>query len=103
MIASGEKKEEYRELKEYWVKRLVEKIEQYYSENCLNRTGFNTVFKQYSAIAFKNGYSKNAPILLVECKGIKLGFAKPEWSDNFKDECFVISLGRIISTNNINQ
>lgn len=106
MIKSGVKKEEYREMKEYWVKRLVEKIEQYHSENCLNGIGFNTVFKQFSEIVFKNGYAKDAPTMRVEFKGIRIGKPKIEWcidsiefdQDNGSyDDYFIIELGSVLS------
>lgn len=105
MIKQGVKKEEYRELKEYWVKRLVQKIEVGHSTNCLNRIGFNTIFKKYSVIVFKNGHSKNAPTIRVEFKGIRIGKPKVEWcidaiefdTDNGSyDDCFIIELGNVL-------
>lgn len=57
-IASGEKKEEYREDKSYWQKRL------------LKPDGFPRVF---DVIRFRNGYSKNAPSMDVEWKGVSRG------------------------------
>jgi hypothetical protein len=85
MIASGEKKEEYREIKEYWVKRLRWKT---YS------------IEPFDAIEFRNGYSKNAPKLFVKCLDIDLGKAKPEWSDNWQGNVFIIKLGEILDNGN---
>ena len=82
MIASGEKKEEYRELKDYWFNRLTE-------DNYPLRA------KHFDFIIFRNGYTKDAPQIKVECKGILIGDAKPEWSDNWQGGCFVIKLGDI--------
>jgi len=50
LIASGEKTEEYRERKPYWMSRL------------LGRT--------YDEIHFRNGYRPDSPFMRVECKGI---------------------------------
>jgi len=50
LIVSGKKTKEYREIKPYWNKRLVG--------------------KKFDEIHFKNGYSKNAPFMRVEWKGI---------------------------------
>ena len=115
MIKSGVKKEEYRELKEYWVKRLVDKIEPYHTENCPNGIGFNIGFKQYSIIEFKNGYAKDAPKMRVEFKGIRIGKPKIEWcisdtkiewcigvtgfdQDNgSQGDCFIIELGSVLT------
>lgn len=86
MIASGEKKEEYRELKPYWKNRL-----------CVYPHIEAALPKSFDTIVFKNGYSATAPTLTVECVGIEIGKAKPEWSDNWQGEVFIIKLGKIIS------
>jgi len=79
MIASGEKKEEYREIKPYWTKRF----------------GDFLVKIQFDQILFRNGYSKNAPTVRVECNGIDFGYGKEEWGGGHK-EVYVIKLGEII-------
>ena len=88
MILSGEKKEEYREIKDYWFDRLTE-------------YDYPLRPKIFDKIIFKNGYATNAPEMEVEWKGLIIGDAKPEWSDNWKDGAFVIQLGKILSTKNI--
>ena len=98
MILSGEKKEEYREIKKHWAVRLInpmclctwgDKVEIYKSDV------FYT-FKGFDVVKFTNGYAANAPSLLIECKGIEIGTAKPEWSDNWQGEVFKIKLGEIL-------
>lgn len=81
MIASGEKKEEYREIKPYWTKRI---------ENDYNATKFINkklllgfidmlVFSSYTTtIILQNGYKKDNPKLKCKCK-IKIGQGKEEW------------------------
>lgn len=87
MILSGEKKEEYRENKKYWYTRLC--------------CGFPTMYspKDFDYVRFYNGGSPSLkhPNFLIECKGIELGKAVPEWSDNWQGEVFVIKLGKIIN------
>jgi hypothetical protein len=90
MIASGEKKEEYREIKPYWIVRLTNQKEKWVRPLSFWK------FANVDTIVFKNGYSKDAPTILVECKGISIGNAKPEWSDNWEGGVFVIQLGEII-------
>lgn len=80
MIASGEKKEEYREIKPYWIKRL--KFDLWDS-------------KPFDLIVFKNGYGANVPKMTVELKRICVGRAVPEWSDNWQGDVFIIKLGEI--------
>lgn len=104
MISSGEKKEEYREIKTYWEKRLLQcnkdlgtSNSKYQCKNCtcsrciLEHNGGE--FIKYDYIKFRNGYSKNAPEFLIECKNIKIGKAKGSWSDNWKGNVFIIELG----------
>ena len=84
MILSGEKKEEYREVKTYW-------------QNRLQINGYHRFeFKEYDQIIFKNGYSKDARKMVVEFKGCDIGNAIHEWSDGMKGEVFVIKLGKIL-------
>lgn len=105
LIKSGVKVEEYREIKMYWWKRLVECGECYRSiDDSLNaKLAAVNEWKMlkgidFEAICFKNGYSKTAPSFLIEFKGIEIGKAKPEWSDNWQGDVFIINLGNIINS-----
>jgi len=99
MIASGEKKEEYREIKPYWIHRLT----WHGFHNCsiydlLHFEIYSDVYRHdFDAVCFTNGYAKNAPSFTIELKEIFIGTAKPEWSDNWQGEIFVIKLGDIIT------
>ena len=113
MIASGEKTEEYRSIKDYWVKRLVygyekgpsmptpmSNLAEHWSKIYDHSTGmtvFDALVKNFDTITFRNGYAKNAPTMVVECSGITIGPARPEWSDNWQGDAFIIKLGKIIS------
>jgi hypothetical protein len=81
MIVLGIKKEEYRELKPYWINRLGSP-----NDNCVN----------YDLVTFRNGYAKDAPTITIQCKGITIGKARPEWSDNWQGDVFIIKLGKIV-------
>lgn len=87
MIASGEKKEEYREKKQYWINRLAER----YTPCVL----FEPV--HYDVVRFTNGYAKDAPTMDVECRGIDIRTGKEEWGAEPHVYYFVINLGRILS------
>ena len=83
LIASGEKKHEYRSDKPYWRKRLVE----------------NGEGKNFDIVRFRNGYFK-AATMDVEFKGI--GFTSDRWwtpkhGEDFKGNIIVISLGKVLS------
>lgn len=71
MIKSGEKKEEYREIKEYWFTRFKNEFGSICDDNLVIRLGKGRVI-------FKNGYQKNAPKIM--CKvDITTGYGKSEW------------------------
>lgn len=76
MIASGEKREEYRALKDYWERRL---------EN-----------KKHDAIQFRNGYSKDAPTFLIELKGIGIEIGRIEWGAPVNEPVYILRLGNIL-------
>lgn len=120
LIAAGIKKEEYRAISIHWIVRLIDIqypdeeptpkkchadwiLESYKEGHDL----FDVVkhlyskVKQFDAILFRNGYSANAPSVLVEWKGLDIGPAVPEWADGMEGEFFRIHLGGIIETKNI--
>jgi hypothetical protein len=93
MILSGEKKEEYRECKDYWLKRL---------SDFFICGPYPFEYYQYDAVSFRHGYAKDAPEILVKCIRVGEGIPRPEWSDNAKGTHIIIFLGDILSTKNIN-
>lgn len=103
MILSGEKKEEYREIKSYWIVRLLNEPFGIMSHT-INQVKKdveccpNGVWKQFDTIIFKNGYSKNARTMQVEFLGIEIGKPYPLWCANWKnEEVFKIKLGKLIT------
>lgn len=103
MILSGEKTEEYREIKRHWIVQLLSNREYLTDKNDIDGIGGigGVRFKHPDTITFRNGYSKNAPTMTVECKGIKIGEGNPNWGAEPNTEYFVISLGKILETKNI--
>lgn len=82
LILSGEKKEEYREIKPHWTSRIIDK----------KIGGFN----DFQYVNFRNGYNPKSPFMVVECKGIEIGIGKLEWGGT-NEEVYIIKLGKIIS------
>lgn len=78
MILSGIKKEEYREIKSYWIKRLL------MSDGVFN------------IIEFRNGYGKNVPAFRIELKGIFIDTGMVSWGAEHSKKYFVLKLGRIL-------
>jgi len=83
MILSGKKTEEYREIKPYYNLRLIG--------------------KEYDTVVFRNGYASNAPQFTIELKSITPSTGRPEWGAEEGKTYFVLYLGKIINTKNINK
>ncbi len=99
MILSGEKKEEYREIKPYWEKRLWR---EFYADNGLMVDIYGRDSSiHFDVIKLKNGYAKDAPMMTLKCKGISIGKCKGDWSDMAIEDHFIIGLGKILETKNI--
>lgn len=98
MILSGIKKEEYRDIKKHWIDRLL--IADFAPGE--RPFVFEDNQKHYDAIKFTNGYGPKFPSMLVEYKGVNIGWTKEKWVDTFKDEVFVLSLGEILEVKNVN-
>lgn len=85
MIESGEKLEEYREIKPYWTKRLTGRIELLFSQ----RNGYSTINEKcFTHVRFRYGYTKRT--MLREIESITIGYGKPEWGAPTDKQVFVI-------------
>ena len=87
MILSGEKKEEYREMKPYWFNRLYG----WYSKG----------HKQFDYVHFRNGYNHTSPSMLVEFLGVQEGYGVVQWGAPEDKKVYKIKLGKIIKAENI--
>lgn len=74
MIEAGEKKEEYRELKAYWLNRIK-------------------TADQFTHVSFTHGYARDARRMVFEIKNISCREGRPEWGADPGRLCFVIELG----------
>ena len=111
MIASGEKTEEYREIKPYWIRRLCElrsvggrrpammtsHLAIFYSENAhllkYHIETHDVTFKNFDAVTFHLGYAKNRPSMTFAIKEIVIDEGKEEWGALPGETYFVIKLG----------
>jgi len=85
LIASGEKKIEYREAKPYWQSRLIKSA------------GLCITFYSFSEIHFRNGYSKDAPLIRTEWAGTGLQELAPYPAAGFeRGTYFLIHIGKIL-------
>lgn len=74
MILSGEKTEDYREIKDYWNSRLKDP-------------------SRFQRVVLRNGYSKTAPSAVFMFGGIEKRTGKPEWGAIEGKEYYCILLG----------
>ena len=84
MIKSGEKKEEYREIKPYYNSRLGVRL---IIQELIN--GSNAKF--ISNIMFRNGYGKDRPTILCKCE-ISKGYGKQEWGSELNKEYYILKI-----------
>jgi len=78
MIRSGIKKEEYREIKPYWRKRLLH--------------------SKFDAIHFRNGYGRAVPSFTIELTGLYRSLGIVKWGAPEGEEVFILRLGEIITS-----
>lgn len=90
MILSGEKKEEYRQIKPFWDKRFIK-------SSCNG----DVVFQKFTHVVFTNGYDSDSPQFKIECKTPRYGHGQYAWGAYPSDIYFVIDLGNILWTKNI--
>jgi hypothetical protein len=82
MILSGEKKEEYREIKPYYRSRLI-------NEGFLDRYGLPNLWQDW--VLFRNGYSKQSPSFKAFCT-IDIRTGIPEWGAEPSKEYYVLKI-----------
>lgn len=117
MTKAGIKTEDYREITEYWVIRLINHKESRLSTEQIERFiknheyyGYNEIetlfkhrslnFKKFTHNTMTLGYPKSTDterILKLEHKGIEIGYGKEEWGAESNKLYFIIKHGVIIN------
>ena len=88
MILSGEKREEYREIKSYYTSRF---------KNIGLLTNDNTeVPFTCVPVMFRNGYSKNSPSFVATC-WLSIGYGRVEWGAEKDKEYYRLHIIKIMS------
>lgn len=103
MIVSGVKAEEYREIKEYWVKRLcIRHPNSVITGGDLKdkHLGIQYSIKQFDFVKFSNGYSKSCPQVTFFVSDIVIGEGNPLWGAEPNIPYIIIKLGQEISRKN---
>lgn len=87
MILSGEKKEEYRDIKPFWNKMISHHIKikgKYYHPTDV-------------VICFSHVYTANRNQFMIECKGLAVREGKESWGAEPGKQYYVLILGEILS------
>lgn len=95
MILSGEKKEEYREIKPYYKSRFEHDFDVIeYHGKYINAFEENPVRE----IMFRNGYSKTSPSFIARCT-LDIGQGKKEWGAGKGKQYFILTIHEILEGN----
>ena len=104
LIRSGEKKEEYREIKPYYITRFLKEMRfpKSYRKNLNDIKWFIGELEQITpnfstaiTIQLKNGYHKDAPTLICKC-GLRVGYGKEEWGAEPETKYFILDILEIL-------
>ncbi len=108
MTKAGIKTEDYREINDYWCKRLVSMINEengYFNElyplsSYIIEDYERFIFKKFNINTMTLGYPKSTDterILKLEHKGITIGYGNPEWGAEPNKLYFIIKHGIFIN------
>lgn len=92
MIDAGIKKEEYREIKQYWTKRIC-KLE--YTDKCMCNLCGEHHCCSFNKVKFIKGYTNETMTFRIQ--DIFVGMGNPEWGAPLNDDVFVIKLGERVT------
>ena len=87
MIVSGEKKEEYREIKPYYDSRFFHLI----AKEIIPEKEYSLKIETITKVKFRNGYSKNSPSIVCNVE-ITTGYGKAEWGAEPNKEYFILKI-----------
>lgn len=95
MILSGEKKEEYREIKDYWTQRFMRAI---YGDYNPHHVGlFYGVLRETELggkVILKNGYRADSPKIVCDCL-LTIDTGKEEWGAEPNKNYYVLKIMKI--------
>lgn len=92
MIVSGEKKEEYRDIKPYYESRLLTLFGCIIVNGKLLQNIMPEIAREpEQEIMFRNGYSKNSPCCLALCR-LRIGKGRPEWGAEPDKSYFILKI-----------
>lgn len=98
MIISGEKTEEYREMKPYWETRFINYFGRYYDFSKKEPTLIWN--SQKKDIIFRNGYGNDKPQFTAECSLVE-GYGNEKWGAKKNQKYYILKIHRIFDKKNL--
>lgn len=82
-ILSGEKKEEYREIKPYYTTRFLKVLGFPKEQQAMNEDDIKELLEKMETlknfdVVFRNGYSSKSPMITAKCS-LSIGTGRTEW------------------------
>lgn len=101
MILSGEKKEEYREIKPYYETRFKNI---FYTYKFVSNSEFIIAIRKglkncKFEVCFRNGYSKNSSSFIAKCT-LSVGEGKEEWGAEPQKEYYILRIHEVVEKKN---
>ena len=98
MIVAGEKKEEYRDIKPYYDTRNFTLLGCIWENNELIKSPLPELQREtVQKIAFRNGYSKNAPTIIANCE-LKAGKGREDWGAEPEKTYYILSIKSVTNS-----
>ena len=103
MILSEEKKEEYREIKDYYTTRFMNILRKTHYKNpdegrrstmmddFIGECRVNWYCDEPFKVMFRNGYSKMSPFIIAECI-LTVGAGNPDWGAEQGREYYILNI-----------
>lgn len=100
MIRSGEKKEEYREIKEYYNSRIGSALCGLPFRHCEKNFIKKCMQERTIEVIFRNGYGYDSPSIWCTCK-LRVGQGKEEWGAIPGKKYYILEILEILSVQNM--
>lgn len=94
MICSGEKKEEYREIKPYYDSRFEAYIPDFCNFKKIEMDMSTAFVPVADEIIFRNGYRKNSPKIKCKVK-VRKGYGRADWGAIPNKEYYILEILKV--------
>ncbi len=97
MILSGEKKEEYREIKPYYMTRFrnMMSVHPLVSDNAVIERLKKREAPFIYEVQFRNGYSRNSPSFTARCT-LSVGIGREKWGAEKGKQYFILGIREVL-------